>query len=94
MAETARLLVETSDSALAISEKIGLGSSTYFFTLFKKTYGMTPARYRAKHKPGAADRGPEPGAAQRSTEPGPIHRSPGPSSAQQGPGRTSKTSLR
>ncbi|MBO7748998.1 helix-turn-helix domain-containing protein [Paenibacillus sp. MWE-103] len=43
--EAVRLLRHTNDSAAAISEKVGLGS-TYFFTLFKKTYGMTPAQYR------------------------------------------------
>lgn len=47
--EAVRLLTTTGDSAAAISEKIGLGSSTYFFTLFKKTYGMTPAQYRTRH---------------------------------------------
>ncbi|WP_217594697.1 helix-turn-helix domain-containing protein [Cohnella sp. GbtcB17] len=43
--EAERLLRQTSESAAAISEKVGLGG-TYFFTLFKKTYGMTPAQYR------------------------------------------------
>ncbi|MCD9020316.1 helix-turn-helix domain-containing protein [Cohnella silvisoli] len=43
--EAVRLLRQTNDSAAVISEKVGLGS-TYFFTLFKKTYGMTPAQFR------------------------------------------------
>jgi len=45
-----RLLRESNESAAAISEKVGLGS-TYFFTLFKKTYGMTPAQYRLTPSP-------------------------------------------
>lgn len=43
------LLATTSDSAAVISEKVGIGSSTYFFTLFKKAYGMTPAQFRTQH---------------------------------------------
>ncbi|WP_167859647.1 helix-turn-helix domain-containing protein [Paenibacillus cymbidii] len=43
------LLSTTSDSAAVISEKVGIGSSTYFFTLFKKAYGMTPAQFRTQH---------------------------------------------
>lgn len=46
--EATHLLKTTNDSAAVISEKVGIGSSTYFFTLFKKTYGMTPAQFRSK----------------------------------------------
>lgn len=48
--EAVRLLLQTNDSAAAISEKVGLGS-TYFFTLFKKAYGMTPAQFRLTPPP-------------------------------------------
>ncbi|QJD86473.1 helix-turn-helix domain-containing protein [Cohnella herbarum] len=48
--EAVRLLRQTNDSATAISEKVGLGG-TYFFTLFKKTYGMTPAQFRLASPP-------------------------------------------
>ncbi len=43
-----RLLIETNDPVNAISEKVGILNSNYFFTLFKKAYGITPAQYR-KH---------------------------------------------
>ncbi|MBB6635723.1 AraC family transcriptional regulator [Cohnella thailandensis] len=33
----------------AIAEKSGYGSSTYFTTLFKKRYGMTPTKWRLNH---------------------------------------------
>ena len=40
------LLVSTGANTHTISEKVGILNSTYFFTLFKKTYGMTPTQYR------------------------------------------------
>lgn len=49
LGEAVRLLTTTGDAASTISEKVGFGSSTYFFTLFKKTYGITPAQYRVQH---------------------------------------------
>ncbi|WP_019421974.1 helix-turn-helix domain-containing protein [Paenibacillus sp. OSY-SE] len=41
-----QLLLETSDSANVISEKVGIYNTTYFYTLFKKKYGLSPAQYR------------------------------------------------
>lgn len=40
------LLLATDEPTSAICEKVGLYNNTYFFTLFKKTYGMTPTYYR------------------------------------------------
>ena len=40
------LLATTRANTHTISEKVGILNSTYFFTLFKKTYGMTPTKYR------------------------------------------------
>ncbi|HEY5586386.1 MAG TPA: helix-turn-helix domain-containing protein [Ruminiclostridium sp.] len=44
------LLMNTDDPITIISEKVGIYNNTYFFTLFKKAYGMTPSQYRSKHK--------------------------------------------
>lgn len=40
------LLLYTSEPASKICEKVGIYNITYFSTLFKKTYGMTPSNYR------------------------------------------------
>lgn len=42
------LLLETDDSANTISEKIGIFNTTYFYTIFKKKYGLSPAQYRSE----------------------------------------------
>ncbi|WP_182301040.1 helix-turn-helix domain-containing protein [Cohnella cholangitidis] len=42
------LLLETDDSANTISELIGIFNTTYFYTIFKKKYGVSPAQYRAE----------------------------------------------
>lgn len=42
------LLLETDDSANTISERIGIFNTTYFYTIFKKKYGMSPAQYRSE----------------------------------------------
>ena len=42
-----RLLLESTDSVQAISEKVGIHNTTYFFTLFRKKYGMSPVQYRS-----------------------------------------------
>jgi len=42
------LLLETDDSANAISERIGIFNTTYFYTIFKKKYGVSPAQYRSE----------------------------------------------
>jgi len=43
-----KLLLQTRDSTHAISEKIGIYNKTYFYTLFKKQYGISPAQYRSQ----------------------------------------------
>ncbi|WP_339205609.1 helix-turn-helix transcriptional regulator [Paenibacillus sp. FSL K6-3182] len=47
--EATRLLTTTNDSIAVISESVGVLNTTYFFTLFKKTYGISPAQYREQH---------------------------------------------
>lgn len=42
------LLRDTRDPANVISEKIGILNTTYFYTIFKKRYGVSPAQYRAQ----------------------------------------------
>jgi len=42
------LLLETDDSANTISERIGIFNTTYFYTVFKKKYGVSPAQYRSE----------------------------------------------
>lgn len=41
-----KLLAQTSQSAEAISSRVGFANSKYFFVLFKKWTGMTPTQYR------------------------------------------------
>jgi len=48
MEEAARKLTETNLTVQQISESIGILNTSYFYTLFKKAYGMTPHRYRTK----------------------------------------------
>ncbi len=45
------LLASTSRSAQAIGESVGIYNATYFSTLFKKTYGLSPSRYRDRSAP-------------------------------------------
>ena len=42
------LFINTDLPVSQISQKVGIINTTYFFTLFKKKYGMTPSQYR-KH---------------------------------------------
>lgn len=42
------LLLETDDSANTISERIGIFNTTYFYTIFKKKYGVSPAQFRSE----------------------------------------------
>ena len=48
MEKAKQLLSTTNMISGLISEKVGILNSTYFFTLFKKTYGMTPTQFRKK----------------------------------------------
>jgi len=43
------MLTQTTEPASKISEAVGIYNVTYFSTLFKKTYGVTPSLYRDKH---------------------------------------------
>jgi AraC-like DNA-binding protein len=43
------LVTELELDIRAVAEKSGYGSSTYFTTLFKKRYGMTPTKWRLNH---------------------------------------------
>ncbi|WP_337103703.1 AraC family transcriptional regulator [Paenibacillus sp. YIM B09110] len=49
MEEAKKLLLETSEPVAAISEKVGILNTTYFFTLFKKTAGLSPSQFREQH---------------------------------------------
>ncbi|MGZ9584328.1 AraC family transcriptional regulator [Paenibacillus marinisediminis] len=42
------LLAETTASTQSISEQVGILNTTYFYTLFKKKYGISPAQYRSE----------------------------------------------
>lgn len=52
----AELLVSTEMTAAEISGKTGINSTNYFYTLFKKKYGLTPIQYRRKQKNNGGDR--------------------------------------
>jgi YesN/AraC family two-component response regulator len=41
-----RLLKETNKSITVIAAEIGISNATYFYTLFKKLYNITPQQYR------------------------------------------------
>lgn len=42
------LLITTCEPASRICERVGIFNITYFSTLFKKTYGMTPSQFRCQ----------------------------------------------
>lgn len=44
--EAKKLLISTEDPIAYVSEKVGIINTTYFFTLFKKAYGLSPAQFR------------------------------------------------
>ncbi|MFE9274238.1 helix-turn-helix domain-containing protein [Paenibacillus glucanolyticus] len=43
------LLASTEDSVQSISEQVGILNTTYFYTLFKKHYQISPAQFRSQH---------------------------------------------
>ncbi|KOP67442.1 AraC family transcriptional regulator [Bacillus sp. FJAT-18019] len=48
--ENAReLLASTEESVQSISEQVGILNTTYFYTLFKKHYQISPAQFRSQH---------------------------------------------
>ncbi len=48
MEKACELLLHTREPANVISERVGILNSTYFYTVFKKKYGMSPAQYRTE----------------------------------------------
>jgi AraC-like DNA-binding protein len=49
--EKAKLLLEQTDLVLQqVGEKVGIGDYNYFFRLFRKHSGVTPAQYRMSYK--------------------------------------------
>lgn len=48
MARAAQLLADSDFTIAAVSHQVGLENESYFFTLFKKHFGKTPARYRTE----------------------------------------------
>lgn len=47
----AKILLNTTDlPAIQISNKVGYNNSNYFYTAFKKTYGISPSQYRNINK--------------------------------------------
>lgn len=45
-----RLLIDTDDTVLSISEATGFENHSYFIRLFKRYYSTTPYQYRKKHR--------------------------------------------
>ena len=54
LAQAKMLLKNTDESVGKIALCVGIGSENYFFSLFKKRYGITPLKYRKTH--GTAER--------------------------------------
>ncbi len=45
-----KLLTETDHTAAEVAEMVGISNSSYFYTLFRKIVGTTPARYRNQNR--------------------------------------------
>jgi YesN/AraC family two-component response regulator len=52
MEKAASLLRETALPANKVSERVGIANVTYFSTLFKKNFGVSPSQYREKNPAG------------------------------------------
>lgn len=50
ISHAAELLTTTELTAADISRRAGINSTNYFYTLFKKKYGLTPIQYRRKYR--------------------------------------------
>ncbi|MBQ8441263.1 MAG: AraC family transcriptional regulator [Clostridia bacterium] len=50
LAQAQMLLRSTELSIEEISQKVGIGSANYFYTLFQKKLGTTPLKYRREHQ--------------------------------------------
>ena len=46
MKEAAELLNRTEDKTYVIAQKVGYTDPYYFSSVFKKTYGVSPSRFR------------------------------------------------
>ena len=46
--KAAKLLLETDDSVSEIAQKTGFATTSYFSTMFKKKFNMSPSEYRSK----------------------------------------------
>lgn len=53
MKTAAELLMETDDKAYVISDKVGYNDSFYFSNVFKKTYGVSPQKFRKQYRQNA-----------------------------------------
>lgn len=50
LAQAQMLLKNTELKMSQIAQRVGMGSENYFFSVFKKHYGITPLKYRKKHR--------------------------------------------
>ncbi len=50
LTQASRLLIETDDPVQKISQSVGITNGSYFYTLFKKKYGLTPSEFRLQKK--------------------------------------------
>ncbi|NRF92890.1 AraC family transcriptional regulator [Paenibacillus frigoriresistens] len=50
MEQAKTLLAGTNETVAQIGEQVGIYNVSYFSTLFKKKYGVTPSRYREQHQ--------------------------------------------
>lgn len=47
LSKASELLLLSDEPVSKISKKVGIPNSTYFYTLFRRKYGITPAKYRS-----------------------------------------------
>ena len=50
MRKSAEMLIETEDTVQKISKAVGILNTSYFYSLFKKQYYMTPMQYREERR--------------------------------------------
>lgn len=50
VAKAAELLVSTDLPVAAVSQQVGITNTNYFYSLFKKRYGVTPSSYRRQSR--------------------------------------------
>lgn len=49
MEQAARLLIETNEKSYIIARKVGYTDSNYFSYVFKRSFGVSPSKYRTEH---------------------------------------------